>query len=367
MKRGFPFFILIVLIISCNKEEKNNLAWEKSSGKGSAYFIQPSADSGFVAGGQIDGKPYLVKYDSKKDRLLEIATANPGLFSAAWSDTALFITAGCSNGKLVLSRFDSKGVQFWEKVIDAQINLEIARLRYTGNGRFLAMATPDADSLSTGDSGLLFASFDTAGAIISQKTISGAGYISSLRADFDNSGNIYLALTRKTSTSKSRASVAKFSSDFNKLWETELFNNPGFSSASRGIKYLDGYVFITGRTEIPASSGTMMNSFVVSLNDRGQASDKWSDKKYPEFYNEGSDIDFDKKGNLLVLNRRCFIVNVFDPENGSTLGIIRAFSVCVSETSGAHAFDMDQDYNGNILLAGSLDGNFYTAIKAPLQ
>jgi hypothetical protein len=367
MKKGFPFFILIVLLISCNKEEKNDLVWEKSSGKGSAYFIQPAADSGFIAGGQVDGKQYLVKYNSKRDRLLEITTANTGLFSAAWSDTASFITAGCSNGKLILNRFDREGVQDWEKVIDAQVNLEIARLRYTGNGKFLAMATPDADSLNTGDSGLLFASFDTSGTIVSQKVISGSGYISSLRADFDNSGNIYLAITRKTSTSKSKASVAKFSSDFNKLWETELFNNPGFSSASMGIKYLEGYVFVTGRTEVPSSSGTMMNSFVVSLNDKGQLSDKWSDKKYPEFYNEGSDIDFDSNGNLLVLNRKCFIVNVFDPDNVSSLGTIRTFSVCVSETSGARAFDMDSDYSGNILLAGSLDGNFFVAIKSPLQ
>jgi len=367
MKKGIPFFLLIALLFSCNKEEKNNLVWEKSSGRGFAYFIQPTADSCFLTGGQVDGKPYLVKYNSNKDRLLEITTGNPGLFSSAWSDTSGYITAGCSNGKLIINRFDKEGNQDWETVIDPQINIEVARLEYTGNGNFLAMGTPDADSLDSGDSGLLFAGFDTSGTIKMQKIISGSGYISSLNADFDNSGNIYLALTRRTTTSKAKASVAKFSSDFNKLWETELFNNPNFSSASMAIKYSEGELFVAGRTEIPASTGTMMNSFVASLNDKGQLSDKWLEKKYPEFWNEGSDIDLDPDGNLLMLNRKCFIVNVFDPDNGSDLGVIRTFSVCVSETSGAYANDLDVDNDGNILLAGSLDGNFYTAIKSPLQ
>ncbi len=367
MKKGLPFFIFIVLLFSCNKEEKNDLVWEKSSGNGFAYFIQPTADSGFIAGGKVDGRPYLVKYNSTKDKIVEMTNPYQGFFSSAWSDNEIFITAGCSNGSLIINRFDREGNQTWTTTTGPGFNIDIARLEYKGSGNFLAMATPDADSLGSGDSGMLFSMFDTSGSVKMQKTISGSGYISSLKADFDDSGNIYLALTRKTTTSKSRASVAKYSSDFNKLWETELFNNPGTASACLAIKYSEGYVYVTGRTEISGSSGTRMNSFVASLNDKGQLSDRWSDKKYPEFYNEGTDIDLDKNGNLLVLNRKCFIVDVFDPDNGSNLGTIRPFSVCVSETSGAHAFDLDSDQYGNILLAGSLNGYFYTAVKSPLQ
>ncbi|HLN56020.1 MAG TPA: WD40 repeat domain-containing protein [Bacteroidales bacterium] len=365
MKKGLPFFILAILLVSCSKEEKNDLVWEKSSGRGEAFFIKATPDSGFIAAGQTDGKPYLVKYSSSRDRISEIKGNYQGTFTSASSEASCLITAGSSDGKLVLSRFDIEGNQLWNLAFDTTCNIEIARLNYTGNGTFTVMGTPAADSLGTGDTGLLFLKFDTAGKISSRKILPGAAYISSAM-DFDKAGNIYLGLTRRSGSSKSKATLAKYSSDFNKIWETELFNNPDFSSASLAVKTRDGKVFVAGRTEIPGSAGTLMNSFVVCVDENGKLSGSWGEKKYPEFWNAGDDIEFDHSGKLLMLNRNCMILNVIDAANGTDVGLLRTFSVCVSETTDAFGNDADINYDGNILLTGSLGGNFYMAIKAPL-
>lgn len=363
MKKEILLFIVIAGLLSCSKEEKNDLVWEKALGKGAAFFITATADSGFIAAGQVNGNPYLIKYDYRKDKVAEIEAVRPGLFSSVWADTSGFIAAGSSNSSLSLYRFDADGNQEWEFMLDTTVNIEIARMKYEGSGNFLVLGTPDADSLSTGDKGFLFLRFDTTGKIKMRKLIAGSVNVSSSNFDTDEQGNIYVALTRQVGSAKPRSSVAKYSADFNKLWETELFNNPEYSSASLALRYVSGKIFVAGRTEMPGSTGTVMNSFVLCLSGSGQLSGTWSDKKYPEFWNEGYDIGFNKDNNLLMLNRKCFIINVIDPDNGTDLDIIRPFSVCVSESSDALANDFDVSFDGRILLAGSLGGSFYVAIK----
>lgn len=100
LKRLFPFFIIIITIIlsSCSKSESDFL-WEKSYGNGEAYFIRSSPDSGLVACGQMDGKPYFIRLDKTRKHKFDFSGEISGLFSAAWYDTSGYITGGNSGGK----------------------------------------------------------------------------------------------------------------------------------------------------------------------------------------------------------------------------------------------------------------------------
>lgn len=366
MKKGFPFFILLAFLFSCNKDEKNDLVWEKYSGTGAAYFIKATVDSGFITGGTTNGNPYLARYDRFKDRIIEITPASNGMFSDVWFDNESYLAAGSSQGKLLLTRFDTDGNQKWELTLDTTTNIETAFLNYDRNGLFLLTSSPESDSLDDGDTGLLFLRFDTAGTIRQRKLFTGSGYISASATETDNSGNIYLALTRKMPGAKSRASVAKFNPDLNLLWETELFNNPSFSSSCLSVRISMDKLYVCGMTEVPSSQGTFKNSFVASLDLNGRISGGWDDKIYPELSNAGSDLEFDKGDRLVMLNKNCMMLNYINSSDGTIISSVRTFSVCIPENTTVRGLDMDINFDGNLLISGSIDGKFYNTVKAAL-
>ena len=360
LKRFFPLLILLPLFLSCHKSE-SDFIWENTLGMGKAMFLSTSSDSGFIACGTINDKPYFVRLDKNRNVVMEITSDNSGLFSSAWFDKSGYINAGSSSGKMLLMRHNASGNRMWEKSLDGGFKIDFTSLAYSGNGKFLAVGTAGADSIGNGPYGIYFVTFDTTGHIISENKITDYNFISATDAVTDNSGNIILALTRKTIFSKSKASVAKYNNLGQKLWETELYNNPDFGAASLAIKAdPEGNIFVTGKTELLKDGEPLNNSFLVSLNNSGSV--RW--KKYLESSNQGAAIVFDKNQNLFMLNMNCFIVNILNPPDGSDEGRVRMFSVCDSYNTDALGSDLGINYDNNILIAGSNGGYFFLALKS---
>jgi hypothetical protein len=350
----------VFLIVSCKKETVDSL-WQKSFGRGDAFFVRSSPDSGIVSCGMLNNKPYLVRLSKDKNIEVEFTSARDGLFNSVWFDDSCFIAGGNSNRKMLLARIDNEGYKVWDTTITEGFLIDRVNILYTGIGNLLAIGTASADSSDAVATGILFVRFDTTGNIIGNiDFIKETGFISANNAAIDNNGNIYLSLTRKTSGTKTKASVAKYSSDFQKLWETELYNNSNFGASGRGIIVNgDGDVFVTGKTEVSRDVGTLDESFLASLTGTGNI--RW--KRYIENSNAGASIILNDAGDLMMLNRNCFIVNLANPENGSDAGQIRMFSVCDSYDTDAFAESMDILSNNDLLAAGSKGDNFYIAVK----
>ncbi len=360
MKRVIPVFIFIVLLASCKKTE-SDFIWEKSYGVGEAFFIKPTTDSGFVACGELEGKPYLMLLDYKKRVLVEFSSESPGAFNSAWFDTSGYTTAGSGGGKMFLMHHSPEGNLLWEKSFDTDIKIDFTNLCYTGNGTLLAIGTADPDSLAEDDNNLLFVRFDTTGQILIEDNLIETSLIAARGAAVDNEGNIFLALTRKTEGHKPKTSVAKYNESLQKLWETELYTNPDFGATGHAL-ILDGSgnVYVTGKTELSTGDGILNNSFLASLANNGSV--RW--KRYLENSNMGTAIIFDINEDLMMLNRNCYIVNVAHPEDGTDAGRIRMFGLCDPYNSDALGSGIGINHDDNILVAGSMGGNFYLALKS---
>jgi len=360
MKRLIPVFFLIIMFSSCKKTE-SDFIWEKSFSKGTAYFIESASDSGYYACGEKGGNPYFVRFNKKRSQIIEFASENPGLWSSAWFDTSGYITGGSSAGKILLMRYSSEGDKLWEKTIDAGFKVDFTNLFYTGSGNLLSVSSASADSADSGTTYLYFVNFDTTGNVASEKKTAESGFVSANKAALDNSGNIFLPITRKNTFTNPKASVAKYNNLYQKIWETELYNNPDFSASSLAISAdASGNIYVSGNTEVSGKDGLLTNSFLASLTGNGTV--RW--KKYLEYYNSGAAMTFDNSGNLLMLNRNCFIINRIVAANGDDAGIIKSFSVCVSQNTDAFGNDIALNYDSNVLLAGSVGGNFFLALKS---
>jgi hypothetical protein len=359
MRRISGIIILLLALVSCKKEPADFI-WERSFGNGNAWFVGSTADSGIVACGTLNDKPYLIKLSKGKEVIVEYSSGYDGLFSSAWSDTSCFISAGNSNGKMLLECIDNSGIKRWGTTFTTGFKVELTNLYYTGNGNFLALGSAFPDSSSYGAAGLLFVRFDTTGKITVKKEITETNFIAAGSLSVDNSGNIFLPLTRKIGSARSKSSVAKYNSDFQRIWETELYNNPDFGAACKSI-ILDskGQIYVTGKIEVSREGNVIDNSFLASLSSSGSV--RW--KKYMEFTNSGSALLFDSDI-LMMLNMNCFIISMVDPDDGSDSGLIRMYSVCNSKTTDAFGYDLDFNYDGNILASGERGGNFYLSLKS---
>ena len=362
MKRISGIIILLLTLVSCKKETAD-LIWERSFGKGTAYCASPSADSGIVSGGTLDGKPYLLKLSEDKEVVVEYTSGYSGLFSSAWSDTSCFVAAGSSNGKMLLECIDNSGIKRWDTTFTAGFKIEVTHLLTTGNGNFLALGSKYPDSLSSGANGLLFVRFDTTGKINAKKEITETNFIAAGSLTVNNTGNIFLPLTRKTGSAKAKASAAMYNGDFQRIWETDLYNNPNFGAASKSIILNSkDQVYVTGKTEISREDEVMDNSFLASLSGSGDV--RW--KNYLELNNSGVALLFDDDM-LMMLNMNCLVISMINPDDGSDAGIVRIFSVCNSKTTDTFGYDLDINNDGNILISGRKGENFYLALKSSTE
>jgi len=341
MKRFIPVFIFFILLSGCKKSE-SDFIWEKSSATGTAYFIETASDSGFFACGEKGGNPYFIRFNKKRSQVLEFASENSGLFSSAWFDTSGYVAGGNSSGKILLMRYSARGNMLWEKTIDAGFKVDFTYLFDTGHGTFLSVSTASADSAKSGTTNLYFVRFDTTGLVSAEKKTTETGFVAANDAALDNAGNIYLPLTRKTSFGNPKASVAKYNNLFQKIWETELYNNPDFRASSLSIRTdASGNVYVSGNTEVSGKDGLLTNSFLASLTGSGIL--RW--KKYLEYYNSGSAMVFDNSDNLLMLNRNCFIINRAVTATGDDAGTIKSFSLCDSKNTNAFGRDIAVNYD----------------------
>jgi hypothetical protein len=360
MKKLIPILIFIILFSAC-KKSSSDFIWENTYTKGEAFFINAAADSGFIACGETGYKPYLIRLDKNKGKIFEFSSFDQGLLSSVWFDTTSYIAGGNTHGKMLLLRIDRHGNIVWDTTLSAAFKVDYTTLSYDGHGSFLAVGTASADSAGKESAGLMFVRFDTTGKITTKTATINTGFISASKVVEDNTGNIYLAITRADAGIKAKATVQKLNSSFQKIWETELYNNPEFGASTLDI-VLDGsgVIYVSGKTELSQKDGVVTNSFLASLTNSGTI--RW--KKYLEISNSGSSLILNSKDFLVMLNMNCFILNILNPDDGSDEGRIKVLDVCDSKISDALGMALDQNFDGNILLAGSRGGSFYLALKS---
>lgn len=361
MKRLFPVFLIIVLLSGCRKE-KGYFAWERSYGRGEARYIKVSSDSGLVACGISENKPYLLRLDKNKMTVTEYRADVTGVFTSVLYDTSGYIAAGSTDGKMLLMRLSKTGDKIWDKIIDPGFIVDQTQLLITEGGSYLALGSASPDTIYEAQAGIFFINFDSTGLVLDESEYKEGLFISSSEAVIDNSGNIYMALTRKSAHAESKATVAKFNSSFQLIWEEELSNNRAYGAASMAIIFDEpGRLYVAGRTELPKEGGDLINnSFIASISLNGSLN--W--KKYPENSNSGTSIINNSAGEVVLLNKNCFIANLLDPDNGADGGRIRMFSVCDPYNTDAIASDFDIDFNNDFVMVGSVGASFYIAVKA---
>ena len=360
MSRIISVLSLLLFFISCTKKEENKIFWEKSFGKGTAYSIVATTDSGFITCGQIINSPYFLKLDRSGKKVIDYTSENEGMYSSVLIDANGYFLGGSSSGKMLLTRLDSTGTKVWEKTVNSTTPLFKTILLKTSGGSFMGVGTADADSSQNLPAGLMFVWFDTSGIITSQRVITQGSFIAANDVTVDNSGNIYLAVTKKETGSHSKATVTKWSSSLQKFWETELYNNPDFGAASLGLEIDNsGNIYVSGHTELPSDNKVTYNSFVVKLDNTGIV--KW--KKYLESYNTGSEVILDKNGDIMMLNRNCFVVNILASADGSNIGKLRILDACDSNNTDAFGCDVSLNAENNLLLSGSKGNSYYVAVK----
>ncbi len=367
MRKIFLFSFLILLAYSCRKES-STVIWEKSFDKGNALFVSSSPDSGILVCGDINGKPYLAKLSKNRSITAEYSSGRTGIFNAAFYDTSGYTACGSSNGEMLLARISRNGARVWDTLIAAGFNIDFTRLCYSGSGSFLAIGTPNPDSSDYSKAGLLFVRFDTTGQVMLMKEEDEADFIAAGSALQASSGDIFIALTRRSAGADALASVAMYNSGFVRTWETELYNNPEISSSSHALAADNsGNIYVAGKTQATGSSGQLDYSFAASVNSSGNI--LW--KKYLEDSNSGSALLISDKDVLMVLDRNCFLVDLItnynSADNVTVEGLVRMYSVCDSYNTDAFASAFDLYYDGNILAAGSMGGNFYLALKSASQ
>jgi len=358
----FPVLILLVFY-SC-KKSSDNIIWEKSFGPGTAMFVKATDDSGIVSCGETGGKQYFLHLDKNRNKVFEYKSSENGLLSSAWCNDSCFIAAGSTGGQMLLIRLDNAGNKLKDTIISTTFDINRTSISYLGNGELLAVGSANPDPSGSVEAGLCFVWFDTTCTVSNRIEIKETTFIAASDIVTDNAGNIYVAITRKSAIAgaKPRAGIAKFNNLAQKLWETELYNNPDFGAASLDIE-IDNYynIYVSGKAELPVSSGTANNSFIASLSGSGLV--RW--KKYLEYANSGSSVKLDDSGQPVVLNKNCFIINILNPDDGSSAAIIRTYSVCDSNNTDAFGLCIDLDRDGNILMAGSKGNGFYLAVKSP--
>lgn len=359
MRKTLTIIAISLSLVSC-KKDKDNILWSRSFGQGAAYYVTATADSGLLACGKINDKPYLVKLAADKSAELTYSSDLSGLFTSAWCDTSRIVAAGSSGRRLTLTILNKTGESLWDTTLVSGVPVERAGMAYTGNGNFLVVASADPDSSKNSSSGLFFVRFDTTGSILMKKEVTDPNFLSAGDFVTDRSGNIFLTLTRKNTGAKSKASVAKFNSNIQKIWETELYNNTEVASVSRGIKLgnLDS-VLVTGKTQVTKSDGTLDNSFLATLGKSGTV----GKKRYLENANSGCGLVIDNNNKIFLLNRNCFFVNIIDPSAGYSYERLLMFRACDTYNTDAFGVSCDLNYDGNIAVAGSVGNNFYLALK----
>jgi hypothetical protein len=365
MYRIFTLLLLTAFLLSGCKKSSSNLKWERTYGKGKAMFLAATPDSGIVACGEIENYPYFIKLNKDKEKIADYKYPKTGAYNSAWSDGLVSVATGYSDGKMLISCFSDSCKVLWDTTFTASFQVSFSTLCYLGNGNLIVMASGKMDSLYTSNTGLLTVWVNTNGTITGKTEHKESSYMSAGKIVTDNSGYIYLALTRKNLGSESKASVAKFPVALaaKPIWETELYNNPSFGASTTSLTMdISGNIFATGKTQLPVSGGQVITAFTVALSSGGTI--KWKD--YLEFSNSGIYIISDNNSHILTLHQNCFVIYSLDSGLGTTSQIVRPFEACESDNTTNLGWSLDLDYNNYLLMAGQNGGRFYLCAKTPI-
>lgn len=354
-------FLLVLFLLSACSKVHDNFLWYRSFGKGEAFFVSAAGDTGLVSGGIIENKPYLVYLNGKHEKVFEYSVDTSGSFTSAIACEEGIVTAGCIEDKLYLGIMDYTGTPVWSSGFSSSFKVGNVILCRTQKDNFLAVASRASDSIPGGNYGIKFISFGKDGSVISNDSIIYYSFYSVNGATIDNSGNIYLAVTKLGAGSKKKATLAKYDEAFRKIWEVELYNNPQFEASSMSVVTdYQGNVYVSGYTEYPEDATTYRNAFVASVNSSGVI--RW--KKYLEYKNEATSVIFDNNGQLFVLNKGCLILNIIKTDDGSVSGILRTFAACDVSFDKVYGNSATAWGGNSIVIAGVKNGSFYIVARS---
>ena len=365
MYRILTLLLVTAFLLSGCKKSSSNLKWERTYEKGKAMYLAATPDSGIAACGEIENYPYFIKLNKNKDKVADYKFPETGAYNTAWSNGLISVATGYTNGKMLISCFSDSCKVLWDTTFSASFQVNYSTLCYLGNGNLIVMASGKMDSLYTSITGLLTVWVNTNGTITGKTEHKESSYMAAGKIVSDNSGYIYLALTRKNQGSESKASVAKFPVALaaKPVWETELYNNPSFGASTTTLTMDNsGNIFAAGKTQLPVSGGQMTNAFSVGLSSGGTI--KWKD--YLELSNSAISVMPDDDGHILILHQNCFIIYSLDSGLGTTSQVVRTFDACESANTTNLGWSLDLDYNNYLLMAGQNGGRFYLCAKTPI-
>lgn len=361
MQRFLLFTLTFIAAAACSRTE-DNILWDKSLGAGEAFCVAAAGDTGIICGGTIAGKPYIAFLDKKLSKRFEYSPDINGTITSLVTSGDRIMAGGSSEGMMFIAVVDFFGNSLGDTLIQFGFNVGRTSLCPAGSDSFMALGSSTDDTIRAVPYGLAFTEVNIEGEVLkSYDTIPGS-FIKAGNICSDNSGNYYIALSRIGPGGKIKATVASFDHMLRKLWETELYNNPGFGASSLGIAAgKSGDIFVTGYTEFSVNNGTDRNAFSAAVGKNGQIN--W--KRYLEYSNSASSQFEDASGTLYVLNSGCIILNSLNAGDGTVTGILRTFAACNPSKDKARGNAVTGGPAGELLVAGSRNGNFYIVAKSP--
>ena len=353
--KQFSILILFLLLVSgCKKQSQDPFLWDKELGNGQFTCVVGTADSLFAVCGEENGSPVLFIMTRKGKVEGKYTFQDSGSYTSVLADTGGYYVAGMSGSDMIIQRLTTGLQEKWIARETLPVNSGKVILVAETGSTILAVVSAEVSDYDAGASPLILLRADTAGLVTESKEINGANFNSVSGMSLVN-GSIYLAVTTGVPGGKSKATVLKFSSGFNQVWETALFNNPAFGAGTLSLTVDNsGIVMVSGFTELPASPDPVVNSWAASLSDAGAL--LW--KSYLEVSNYGQAVLM-SDGNVTILNRNCQIINFLDPVDGLQNGRKRLFDACDSYNTGVKGWSMTEDYSGRYLVAGERSGKLY--------
>ncbi len=360
-RNTLAILMMLAALISCESEE-DDFVWQFKQGSGRAYFIENTADSGFVSAGILNGNAFTMMTDRTGKKVFSYTSEYAGSYRSVWNDTSVYMVAGVSDSKLVLGRLTNEGELVWEKTVDTEGVVSNVFLFSKGEGEFSVVCSAGPEDTTLTSSTLSIVSFDTSGVISSQSGRDHVGLFAVTGIADWTDGSITLAVTKSYPEGKPDAYAIRIGSDLNTIWQRELITNPSYGGASLGLCRApsDG-VYVIGRTEYISENNLFTNTFISAVSSTGTV--RWT--SYPESSNEGAAVRLDDNGVIHLLNKNCFIVNRLNDNQTSATdaGSIKVYAVCDSYDTGALADYFTINYDGNLLLAGSQSGSYFIALK----
>jgi len=358
MHKLFLLLIIAVAIASCSKDEPSEFLWEKTVGSGSVYETKIVDDTLFLIAGSSEASPLFLKCSNTGVAEFSYTSEVTGVYTDIADDDDGYYLAGASGEDLLITHLDMDGTEVWDTIIDVSTRVQIAKMDWIDQDYFMVCAGNDPDSLNSNSFEVLIIGTDGE---VSQSVSATPGFYPSITGlEVYSPSEIFVSLTKNYGSGKSLSSVARITPEGGIIWETELFNNPSYAAASNSLDELNDMLYITGSLERISDDKTLVNSFVASVTISGVL----GTKEFLENSNSGADSDFNKDGDLVVLNRNCIILDIGAIPLGDDMARFRVLDVCDSYDTDVYGMSLSADPDGNYLIGGSSGGKFYYALRS---